>query len=327
MTLEQRLSSNRTFLMGMAILSIMLFHQSWIYGWNPIFAFFHFYGNWGVDVFFFVSGFGLYHSLKKDDRIFPFYYRRIIRILPLCLACGLIRYMADHVLPVGTGGYPTGDHPITANWITILSWDRWFIPVIMLYYLLMPLIYKGINRYGKNLMWLIYLVAIMGVYEGNINTYTFRLPAFCMGVIVSAGLYKNSRCSFTIGCIAIVVAMAYKFMIVIDSPWIHNDNYTYIILSLGIVVLCYLLTRIIPLQFMERGVWGSSVLMKSLGFLGRHTLEIYLVHETVYRYAYRFMIDTPIPLLVQMTVGIIVSIIIAILINSFVKGILRFVKI
>lgn len=167
----------------------------------------------------------------------------------------------------------------------------------------------------------------MGVYEGNINTYTFRLPAFCMGVIVSAGLYKNSRCSFTIGCIAIVVAMAYKFMIVIDSPWIHNDNYTYIILSLGIVVLCYLLTRIIPLQFMERGVWGCSVLMKSLGFLGRHTLEIYLVHETVYRYAYRFMIDTPIPLLVQMTVGIIVSIIIAILINSFVKGILRFVKI
>ena len=61
-TYKQDISEKRTLLMGVAMLSIMLFHQGWIWGWNPFFAFFHFYGNWGVDIFFFVSGFGLYYS-------------------------------------------------------------------------------------------------------------------------------------------------------------------------------------------------------------------------------------------------------------------------
>lgn len=327
MLLEQRISANRTYLMGIAILSIMLFHQSWIYGWNPVFAFFHFYGNWGVDIFFFVSGFGLYYSLKKDDRILPFYYRRIARILPLCLACGLIRYIADHILPVGTGGFPTGDHPVTSNWITILSFDRWFIPVIMVYYLLMPLIYKGINKYGNHLMWIIYLIAFIGIFGGNVNSYTFRLPSFCMGLLVAAGLYKNSKSNFIIGLIALGVAMTYKFLIVIEAPYIHNDNYTYIILSLGIVVLCCMLTKIAPSQLFKNSSWGSSALTKGLNFLGRHSLEIYLVHETVYRYAYRFMIDTSIPLFVQMTIAVVVSILIATIINYFVKAIFQYARI
>lgn len=129
----QQISDNRSYLMGIAMVSIMLFHQDWIYGWNPIFAFFHFYGNWGVDVFLFVSGFGLYYSLKNDHRVIPFYKRRIIRILPLCILCGLFRYIVDHILPVGVGGYPTGVHEVTSDWMTILSWINglfrlfWFI--------------------------------------------------------------------------------------------------------------------------------------------------------------------------------------------------------
>ena len=66
----QMLSEKRTCLMGIAMLFIMLFHQSWIWGTNPIylpFIFFHIYGNWGVDIFFFVSGFGLFFSLKKNQ--------------------------------------------------------------------------------------------------------------------------------------------------------------------------------------------------------------------------------------------------------------------
>ena len=153
MSINQEISNNRSFLMGIAMLSIMLFHQGWIYGWNPFFAFFHFFGNWGVDIFFFVSGFGLYYSLSKDGNIASFYKRRLLRLLPICLVCGLFRYIVDHILPVGVGGYPTGVHEVSSNWMTILSWDRWFIPVIMVYYLLMPLLFHGIEKYGKMILW------------------------------------------------------------------------------------------------------------------------------------------------------------------------------
>lgn len=312
MPIEQQISENRTFLMGISILSIMLFHQVWIWGKNPFFAFFHLYGDWGVDVFFFVSGFGLYYSLKKDSAIIPFYKRRIVRMMPLCIVCGLVRYIADHILPVGHGGYPTGIHPVTTDWMTILSFDRWFIPVILVYYVVMPFLFKAINIYGKKIMLGVMFVAVWGLCFFAVNQYTHRFPSFCLGAVTAAGLIHMTKRMIMIGTFAIIAAMIYKFMWKIGLWGIHEDIYTYIILSFGIVLLCSVLLKGNSFQPNGRVVIVISPIKKGLNFLGKHTLELYLVHETIYRYTYRFLINTSIPLSVQILIAITVSMIVAI---------------
>ena len=314
-SIEQQISDNRAFLMGISILSIMLFHQSWIWGWNPFFAFFHLYGNWGVDVFFFVSGFGLYYSLKKDGNVLSFYKRRITRIMPLCVVCGLLHYIADHILPIGQGGYPTGIHPITTDWMTILSFDRWFIPVILVYYLVMPILFWAINKYGKIIMICVYLIAITGVFYFALSQYTSRFPSFCLGVIAAAGMIRITTMIKFLGVLAILTAMVYKLLLMRGLLGIHEDGYTYIILSFGIIVLCYLLLKINVCALAEKMSVVFSPARKSLCFLGKHTLELYLVHETVYRYTYRFLIDTSIPLTVQILVALIISMIVAVMLG------------
>ena len=64
-TLSSIIARSRTFLMGLAMIVIMLFHNS--FGVLGYFALpFSVYGHWGVDVFIFLSGFGIYHALKKN---------------------------------------------------------------------------------------------------------------------------------------------------------------------------------------------------------------------------------------------------------------------
>lgn len=327
MSINQEISNNRSFLMGIAMLSIMLFHQGWIWGWNPFFAFFHFFGNWGVDIFFFVSGFGLYYSLDKDGNIASFYKRRLLRMLPICLVCGLFRYIVDHILPVGIGGYPTGVHEVSSDWMTIMSWDRWFIPVIMVYYLLMPVLFCVIERYGNNILGGGYFLALLGalfVTPDWMIMYLIHVPSFCIGIITAAGMFKLSNINKLIGLVAIMIALVYKFVGMMG--WFSiDDDFTYIILSFGIVVLCLIIIRVTSIPDKVYSLKIIKVIKDNIYYIGKHSLEIYLLHEFVYRYTYRFLIDTPIPLFFQMLIGIGMSIFLAKIFGEISAGLMKVV--
>lgn len=66
MEFNRLISKYRTRIMGCAMIAIMLFHQPFFYS-NPLVDFFHLYGFWGVEVFLFVSGFGVVYSLRKNS--------------------------------------------------------------------------------------------------------------------------------------------------------------------------------------------------------------------------------------------------------------------
>ncbi len=315
--LPEEISKNRALLMGIAILSIMLFHQSWIWGYNPVFAFFHFYGNWGVDMFFFLSGFGLYYSLKKDERVIPFYKRRFLRIIPICILCGCFRYVVDHVCPVGKGGYPLGIHEVSTDWTTILSMDKWFIPVILTYYLVMPWLYKFVNRYKKKLLFVSYFIVLLGEFTVLPNSYTCRFSTFCIGAIVASGLFERTKFLNIIGLGAILISLIYKFLIMIGYSSMQ-DSWTYIILSFGIVYLCYGACKTFSFSHLTKSIsenYRNVSVCGLLSFLGRYSLELYLLHEFIYRYSYRFMINSSIPLVLQILISILITIIVALVFN------------
>jgi peptidoglycan/LPS O-acetylase OafA/YrhL len=66
MTFNELISKYRTPIMGCAMIVIMLFHQPFIYD-SYVDALFHQFGYWGVEIFLFVSGFGIVYSLYRND--------------------------------------------------------------------------------------------------------------------------------------------------------------------------------------------------------------------------------------------------------------------
>src|ERR1035437_10841661 len=71
------LSEFRSELMGFAMLMVVFYHIAIDIN-SSLFAFLHYHGGFGVDVFLLLSGLGLYFSTKKGLNLKEFYLKRII---------------------------------------------------------------------------------------------------------------------------------------------------------------------------------------------------------------------------------------------------------
>lgn len=98
------ISKYRSSLMGIAMLSVFLFHS--MGDWMP--PFIHNIaanGAIGVDVFLFLSSIGLTYSITKNPSVTAFYKRRVLRIMPTywfimtCVYLFVFILTAVHIMP------------------------------------------------------------------------------------------------------------------------------------------------------------------------------------------------------------------------------------
>ena len=75
------ISQYRSCIMAVAIIFIVLFHSA-IEGNNSVTRFLVQVGYGGVDIFFFLSGIGIWYSIEKNNDKLSFYKRRLQRLLP-----------------------------------------------------------------------------------------------------------------------------------------------------------------------------------------------------------------------------------------------------
>ena len=80
----KRISQARQMCMGAAMLMVVFFHSS-IELQSEFGKFMKEMGDIGVDIFFVMSGLGIYYSLYKNIDIKQFFQKRLIRILPAYL--------------------------------------------------------------------------------------------------------------------------------------------------------------------------------------------------------------------------------------------------
>lgn len=130
------ISVHRSAIMGISIIAILLFHQDFVSSF-PL-NMFHYFGYWGVDVFLLLSGMGLVNSLHKYP-IRIFYRRRLLRLLPSCFFCGIIKCFT--FLVIGTFIIIPNNFNFI-NGFSLFSLDLWFIRAILVYYLLSPWLHK-----------------------------------------------------------------------------------------------------------------------------------------------------------------------------------------
>ena len=192
------ISYYRTALMGFFCLYIIMFHNT--IDWNHKLEWFHLFvyrGNAGVDAFLFLSGIGLYYSFQKHgEQVFPFYKKRLIRILfPYFLLCtpyyiylSFFKHKELSFLKCITQIAFVTDNLITT----------WYIPCILVCYLFFPLLYyiqnKEFHFNGQKI-------------SRNIITALVVFFYFLMLVYVRdnyANLYNNIEIALTRGIIFII---------------------------------------------------------------------------------------------------------------------------
>ena len=83
------ISKYRISAMGISMVSIMLYHQNWITN-GIFFEWVRMLGYIGVEVFLFISGFGIAHSLAKNS-LGQYYKNRVIRLIPACILFDLCK--------------------------------------------------------------------------------------------------------------------------------------------------------------------------------------------------------------------------------------------
>ena len=195
--------------MGAAMLFVILFHVALDRG-DPFYGLRR-CGNVGVDIFLFLSGVGLWFAWTKTPCISHFYRRRLLRILPTWLVCSTAFYLPDYL---GARRYSQsivdliGD--ITINWDFWLHDELtfWYVPAIMLLYLLAPWYMMLVQRHPiyrwlplLMVVWCVMVQWVLPIHHavGHLEIFWSRVPIFFIGINFGV-LVKEKR---TIGSDAV----------------------------------------------------------------------------------------------------------------------------
>ena len=148
-------SKQRNILMGIAIISIILFHYGAIYNYydiknNPVsIALYSIIGPFGVDLFAFLSGISIFYSLKKNT-VKQFFVNRAVRIVPTYIIIGGIFWLIKDVLVLNTGwGQFLYDFSLLSFWGR--GENRfWYVAFILAMYLISPFVCKLMDKGRAN---------------------------------------------------------------------------------------------------------------------------------------------------------------------------------
>lgn len=153
------ISKYRSLLMGFAIIWIMLFHYCYIVE-PEIFEFFPIRNGYGgVDIFLFLSGFGLYYSYTKDGgaNLRSFYIKRFIRVLPSFWLVIVVYDIITHNVSTATFFRLS----TLGFWIPTLPYSYWYISSIIAFYLLFPLYMHFYAKYKEICLIVVIVIGVV----------------------------------------------------------------------------------------------------------------------------------------------------------------------
>ena len=280
-----KISTYRTQLMGVAALLIVLCHAN-IYpvATSPIIRKLLSFGNAGVDIFLFLSGVGVFYSLKGGGRknLLKWYIKRYHRIfVPYVLM--QIPYWSYFI---AIGKFNLADS--LYEFSTLAFWVRhtgmWYIALLIPLYLLAPFMYdlfcNGKNIYAfLSIVTLLILCKIPVVSENslllnvvaNIQFAFVRVVSFILGLSVAK--YIQQGISVNSG---LIIAVSLTLWIL--CRLLEISPYWCIV---PIILICSI--------YIIDALPNSGVLYKFLTLMGILSLEMYLANGYI-RYAF---IDSP----------------------------------
>ncbi len=268
-----RLSQYRGVLMGIAIIMIVFFHvalprSSAFFGVKRM-------GNMGVDIFFFLSGIGLWFAWVKRSEVLHFYRRLFSTLFYLPDYLGGQRFSSSLVDLIGD---------ITINWDFWLHDELtfWYIPATLMLYLWAPWYMRLLQRnrswaYMPVLLmcWCVAVQYISPIHQavGHIEIFWSRVPIFFIGIV--AGQWVKDGRTLSAGALPVVniVVLALLALCIALEQTAHGqfplfiERMIYIPLVVALLLwLCHFMHRL------------PARILSALTFVGGISLEIYLIH-------------------------------------------------
>ena len=266
-------------LKGVAIVFIVLFHAGGVLFWNN-----YFHGDLGTDLFFLISGICL--SLSSEQ-MHPteFLVRRVVRILPtyLIILTGFVLLNATvlglHYSPGVLFAHYLCVHAFFGDaWAFSISEPMWFITAILCYYVGFLALRSKLEKLdvfflitGMMSCGGVLLLFFLG-QGGLMGRWGFRMPDFFMGMVIGHALHSGKL------VIPVTPLLGIALFFLLYLPYTRGIFFHTGVVALGVMVIFTVTLR--PwLRKSRRG----SVALRSLGFLGNHSLEIFLIHQPLMR--------------------------------------------
>ncbi len=262
-SIYQEIKENRTYLMGISMIFVLFYHAfCWIY--NPIGAFN--IGYCGVDLFLFLSGFGLCVSYEKNTLI-QFYKHRLVRIFPLYALSVCIAFLICHKqwnFIIFLENLTTLGFYINGG---INRFD-WYINALITLYVLFPVFYLLSRlKYISLILTTLVVAGLLWYFDDKIewwyDCFISRLPIFLYGIMFQK-CQKSVHFVSAMGCVLFIPCYLFvsKFLAtaLIAVP--------IIMLSLFILPKCH------------------EKIKQILKFCGQYSLEIYLANVIVLYVSY-----------------------------------------
>ena len=188
-------------LKGLGILTVVFAHFAYMLVTNADFLFpLSIIAGVGVDLFLFMSGYGLtVGMLKKPLPIFEFYKRRVIKIfIPFWVALILIfaanaifldiHYTVPYMIQSLLGWFPT------AEGFDDVNSPFWYITWMMMFYVLFPLVFST-KRPWLSAIILAVIATLIGVYNplnmGDNWLHRLHTVAFSLGIVFAWILFET----------------------------------------------------------------------------------------------------------------------------------------
>ena len=250
--------------------------------------------NFGVCVFFAMSGYLIMQSVENSRNIKEYFIKRVSRIIPAYYAVIIFAIIvwdvilgqmpADSMLGIGWLRYflfLNGIVPSSQYYYWNDLWGLWTMSCFMLYYILAPVIRKYVKNYGASLVFLVAVVLFAYgykvAYSYFLNRYNvpwaaetagdcavFNLISFAFGTVawyaIKDGKEKNYM-RLVIVALACFLAM-------------REDTFNRIIWSL--LTVAFMLSMK-DFSYSDKTQWVGRM----FSFLARYSFTVYLVHMPV----------------------------------------------
>lgn len=249
-------------------------------------------GDWGVSLFFIISGASLMYVYGEKCELKTFYKKRFLSIYPMFWIAYILAFfyfvLVDHIMP--GGGLPKWrfifsafgfDGLLAANgYSTCYLLGEWFLGVIILVYLLFPLLRKLLNEKPVLLIVLAILSYIGGLafcYRGpfslSADTFIFvKIPEVVFGMFCGKYVRKIDWKAALVAAVVLVLNQILTpplFSEVQVSPLVIDIRALYVGVSSFVV-----------LAFMSRYL-KNKVSESVCGVLSKYSYAVFLVHHVV----------------------------------------------
>lgn len=295
-TANEYITRFRPELMGIAVLWVLWFHSALSPKVFPVpfinesLGFLKGTGYGGVDIFVFLSGFGICRSLQSHSTG-KYFKNRLSRILPiwwtfmlLFIAVGGALWQVYLTLPE-LFGFAT----FTGFWLGLSHQGNWFVYMIVFFYLLSPIIYEILKESKKKFLMCLLLMGVAVCISlsciGDARLIAFsRLPLYIFGMFLAMDkTEKKIRGSHLLLCLlALATGTA--------AVWFFNACYSSLMWKYGLwwypfILSAPALTILLCALFNKIQMYIGTLLW-CFRKLGEASLEIILVSDCFFQYIY-----------------------------------------